>query len=83
MKVTVWKVGNKSSLFIEAGKGNKVHPIEVINLMAYEMGRLVGKTCEPQDGYSMMDILKYIGDEKILPAFLLGAGCRLKEECDG
>lgn len=63
--------------------GNDISMRAFASVMGQAIGKVASKTAKLEVGQDMMDILEELGDKVIIPSFLEGAGCRLKEETDG
>lgn len=60
--------------------GDDVNAKAFASVLGQLIGKVVAETVKLQDGVEMMDVLKELGDEVIIPSFLVGAGCKKMEE---
>ena len=75
MKVMVWQSRGKIKGNFQGGKV----PAEFIQMVGYALGRFVVQNLK--EGVDVMDSLREVSEEVLIPAYLEGAGCRkVKEE---
>lgn len=74
MKVMIWESKKKIRGNFQGGR----EPVEFVRMVGYALGRFVVQNLK--DGVDVMDSLRAVSEEVLLPAYLEGAGCREVEE---